>query len=92
MSTDLQRNSTSPDTRPRNPVLAAAIVIYGTFVLLLATMPGGMVTWLQELNGNVVQQTALRVAEAVQTTSEYAGLSAPYSRLRTFFLERIREE
>jgi hypothetical protein len=71
----------------RNPVLAAALIIYGTFFLLLATMPGSVVSWLQGLNTSALQQRALRAAEAAQTMSDRTGLSAPFLRARGAFLK-----
>jgi hypothetical protein len=85
-----------PPPQPRsssgNPVRAAAFVIYGTLGLLLLTMPASVVSWLQDRDSSVVQFTALRAAQAVQWVSDTTGLSAPYDRVRRFFLERIRGE
>ena len=75
------------DQTVRNPVLAAALIIYGTFFLLLATMPGSVVSWLRGLNTSGVQQHALRAAEAVETVSDRTGLSAPFLRARAAFLK-----
>jgi hypothetical protein len=85
MALDQQRGKT--DRTARNPVLAAALIVYGTFFLLLATAPGSVVSWLQGLNTNAVQQRALRAAEAVQTVSDWTGLSAPFLRTRAAFLK-----
>jgi hypothetical protein len=71
----------------RNPVLAAALIIYGTLFLLLLTTPGSVVSWVQGLNTNTVQERALRAAEAVQTVADWVGLSAPFLRARAYFLK-----
>jgi hypothetical protein len=71
----------------RNPVLAAALIIYGTLFLLLATMPGSVVSWLQGLNASAVQEQALRAVEPVQTVADQSGLSAPFLRARAAFLK-----
>ena len=78
--------------RPRNPVFAAALVLYGTLALLWATVPDSVVSWLQGLNSNVVEQQALRAAEAVQTVSDRIYLSAPYRYARAAFLREIGDE
>jgi len=85
MALDQQRAKTSRTAR--NPILTAALIIYGTFFLLLVTTPGSVVSWLQGLNTNAVQQRALRAVEAVQTVSDRTGLSAPFLRARAAFLK-----
>jgi hypothetical protein len=71
----------------RNPVLAAALIIYGTLFLLLATTPGSVVSWLQGLNASAVQEQALRAAEVVQAVSDRTGVSAPFLGARAAFLK-----
>jgi hypothetical protein len=85
MTLDQQRGKT--DRTARNPILTAALIIYGTFFLLLSTMPGSVVSWLQGLNTSGVQQRALCAAEAVQTVSDRTGLSVPFLRARAAFLK-----
>ena len=76
----------------RNPILATALIVYGTLFLLLATMPGSVVSWLQELNTSPVQQQALRAAEVVQRVSDRIGLSAPYLQARAAFLKETEAQ
>lgn len=92
MPTDPHCIAPTPSPSSRSPVGAAAFVIYGTLCLLLLTMPEGFVSWLQDRESNAVQLTVLRAALAVQRVSDATGLSAPYNRVRTLFLERIRTE
>lgn len=87
-----QRDQVAPKRTARNPILATAFVLYGTLLLLMVTIPESMVSWLQGLNANVVQQTALRAAQAVQAASDRTGLSAPFLRARAVFLEQVRGE
>jgi len=76
----------------RNPILATALIVYGTLFLLLATMPGSVVSRLQELNTSPVQQQALRAAEVVQRVSDRIGLSAPYLQARAAFLKETEAQ
>jgi hypothetical protein len=86
------RHTRKTDLGGRNPTLAAAFIVYGTLFLLLATMPGGVVSWLQGLNSNAVQQRALRAAELVQMASDRIGLSVPYRRAREAFLKETEDQ
>ena len=70
----------------RNPVLAAALIAYGTLFLLFVTTPESVVSWLQGLNTSALQQHALHAAEVVQTVSDRVGLSAPFLHARAAFL------
>ena len=81
------RQGRKPDSGGRNPLPAAALIIYGTLLLLLITTPGSVVSWLQGLNSNAAQQRALRAAEAVQMVSDRIGLSPLYARAREAFLK-----
>jgi len=83
---------TQGDRTPGNAVRTAAFIIYGTLFLLLATIPGSVVNWLQGLDDNPAQQAALRAAEAVQSVSDRTGVALPYLRLRAVFLEQVRGE
>ena len=87
-----RRTASTPEPKAGNRLRIAAFVIYGTLGLLLVTIPGSVVDWLQGFDGSAVQRTALQAAQAVQRVSDSAGFSAPYIRLRTFFLQRIRGE
>jgi hypothetical protein len=48
--------------RPRsaNPLRTATIVIYATLMLLAVTIPQSVENWLADMNGNPVEDTALR--------------------------------
>jgi hypothetical protein len=76
---------------PRSPVFTTALMIYGTLFLLVASMPGSVVSWLQGLNTNPVQQRALHAAQAMQVVSDRIGLSAPFLRARAVFLEETED-
>jgi hypothetical protein len=72
--------------RPANPLRTAAIVLYGTLALLAVTIPQSVVNWLADMNGNPVEETALRGAEALRNLSEQAGVAAVYQRARDIFI------
>jgi hypothetical protein len=82
----------TPTAKGRNPVFVAALIIYGTLALLWATIPGAVVSWLQGLDRNVLQHTALGVAEAVESASGRLCLSAPYLAARKAFLDQIEND
>ncbi len=90
MTLDQQTEKTGRSAR--YPVLIAALVIYGTLLLLLVTAPGSVVSWLQGLNTSTVQERALRAAEAVQAVSDRIGLSAPFLRARAVFLKEAEDQ
>ncbi len=50
--------------RPAGGLRTAAIVIYATLTLLAVTIPQSVVNWLADMNGNPVEETALRGAAA----------------------------
>jgi hypothetical protein len=75
-----------------HPILVVALVLYGTLALLVLTIPGSVVSWLQGFDRSGVQHAALTVAEAVESASDRAGLSAPYLHARKAFLEQIGGE
>jgi len=81
-----------PATKAGHPILVVALVLYGTLAFLFVTIPGSVVSWLQGLHSNVVQQAAFEAAEAVESASDRVGLSAPYLRARKAFLEQIGGE
>jgi hypothetical protein len=92
MVPDPRLDPSKPVAKAGNSVLVVAFVLYGTLALLFATIPGSVVSWLQGLDGDVVQQAALTVAEAVESASDRVGISAPYLRARKAFLEQIGGE
>ena len=77
---------TELDPRPTNPLRITAIVLYATFALLAVTIPQSLVNWLADMNGNTVQETALRGAEIVRNLSQRAGVATVYQRARDIFI------
>jgi hypothetical protein len=71
---------------PRRPLRAAAIVIYATLALLAVTIPQSLTNWLSDMNGNPVQETALRGAGILRNLSERAGVATVYQRARDIFI------
>jgi hypothetical protein len=71
---------------------AAAIVIYATLLILVIAIPQSLVNWLGDMNGNAVQETALRGATALQTFAQRTGIAAPYIRARAFFLALVGKD
>jgi hypothetical protein len=72
--------------RPAGTLRTAAIVIYATLVLLAVSIPQSVVNWLTDMNGNPVEETALRGAEVVRNLSQRAGVAAVYQRARDIFI------
>jgi hypothetical protein len=72
--------------RPANPLRTTAIVLYATLVLLALTIPQSLTNWLGDMNGNPVQETALRGAEILRNLSQHAGVAAVYQRARDIFI------
>ena len=72
--------------RPAGNLRTAAIVIYATLALLAVTIPQSVENWLADMNGNRVEDTALRGAEVLRNLSERAGVAGVYQRARDIFL------
>jgi hypothetical protein len=74
--------------RPRsaNPLRTAAIVLYATLALLAVTIPQSVENWLADMNGNPVEDTALRGAEVLRSLSQRAGVATVYQRARDIFI------
>ncbi len=74
--------------RPRSAhsLRTAAIVIYATLALLAVTIPQSVENWLADMNGNRVEDAALRGAEVLRNLSERAGVAGVYQRARDIFL------
>jgi Na+/glutamate symporter len=74
--------------RPRsaNPLRNAAIVIYATLALLAVTIPQSVENWLADMNGDPVEDTALRGAAVLRNLSQRAGVAAVYQRARDIFI------
>ena len=74
--------------RPRsaNPLRTAAIVIYATLALLAVTIPQSVENWLADMNGNPVEDAALRGAAVLRNLSQRAGVAAVYQRARDIFI------
>jgi hypothetical protein len=77
---------TEPEPPPANPLRTTAIVLYATFALLALTIPQSLVNWLADMNGNPVQETALRGAESVRNLSQRAGVATVCQRARDIFI------
>ena len=73
------------EPRPTSALRTAAIVIYGTLVLLAVSIPQSVENWLADMNGNPVEETALRGAEVLRNLSERAGIAGVYRRGRDIF-------
>lgn len=71
---------------PDDPLRVAAIVIYLTLVLLALAIPQSVTNWLSDMNGNPVQETALRGAEIVRNLSQRIGVAGVYQRARDIFI------
>jgi hypothetical protein len=67
------------------PIRTAGAVIYGTFALLLVTIPQSLVNRLGDMESGPAQQSLLSAAEALQAASHMIGLDAPYIRARAMF-------
>ena len=72
--------------QPAGALRTAAIVIYATLVLLAVTIPQSIENWLADMNGNPVQETALRGAEVLGNLSERTGVPTVYQRARAIFM------
>jgi len=72
--------------RSANPLHTAAIVIYATLMLLAVTIPQSVENWLADMNGNRLEDTALRGAEVLRNLSERAGVATVYQRARDIFI------
>ncbi len=72
--------------RPAGNLRTAAIVIYATLALLAVTIPQSVMNWLADMNGNPVQETALRGAEILRNLSQRAGVATVYQRARDNFI------
>jgi hypothetical protein len=72
--------------RPAGDLRTAAIVLYATLMLLAVTIPQSVVNWLADMNGNSVEETALRGAEALRNLSRRAGVATVYQRARDIFI------
>jgi hypothetical protein len=72
--------------RPAGELRTTAIVIYATLVLLAVTIPQSVENWLADMNGNPVEETALRSAELLRNLSQQAGVATVYQRARAIFI------
>jgi len=78
-----------PATLPQptaKPLRTAALIIYGTFILLALTIPQSLTNWLRDMNENPLQAMALRGAEAWQAATEKTRLPAVYRHARDVFI------
>ena len=74
--------------RPRSNIAlrTAAIVIYATLALLAVTIPQSIENWLADMNGNPVEDAALRGADVLRNLSQRAGVATVYQRARDIFI------
>jgi hypothetical protein len=72
--------------RPAGDLRTAAVIIYATLALLAATIPQSVMNWLADMNGNPVQEAALRGAEVLRNLSQRAGVATVYQRARGIFI------
>jgi hypothetical protein len=74
--------------RPRSAgaLRTAAIVIYATLGLLAVSIPQSVVNWLADMNGNPVEETALRGADVLRNLSQRTGVAAVYQQARDIFI------
>jgi hypothetical protein len=91
MALDNPPPATAPPTSP-HPIRAAAVIIYATFALSIATIPQSLVNWLRDKDTGGFQELALRGAEAIEAASHRAGIDIAYRRARAAFLELTGKE
>jgi hypothetical protein len=72
--------------RPAGNLRTASIVIYATLALLAVTIPQSVMNWLADMNGNPIQETALRGAQLLRNLSQRAGVATVYQRARGIFI------
>jgi hypothetical protein len=72
--------------RPAGALRTAAIVIYATLGLLAVSIPQSVVNWLADMNGNPVEETALRGADVLRNLSQRTGVAAVYQQARDIFI------
>jgi hypothetical protein len=75
-----------PGKPARYPVGAAAVVIYGTLLLLALAIPRGLVNWSRDVEPGERQVVMLDVALAVQSAARSLGVDRPYEAARDLFL------
>ncbi len=71
---------------PDDPLRVAAIVIYLTLALLVLAIPQSLTNWLSDMNGNPVQEIALRGAGILRNVSQRIGVAGVYRRARDAFI------
>jgi len=72
--------------RPASALRTATIVIFATLMLLAVTIPQSLTNWLNDMNANPVQETALRGAQLLRNLAQRAGVATPYQRAREVFI------
>jgi hypothetical protein len=77
-----------PSGKPlRNPLPAAAVVIYATLALLALAIPRGLLNWSRDMEPGPRQQAMLAVAQAIERFSHWSRIDVPYRLAREAFLE-----
>lgn len=70
----------------KQPLLAAAVLIYATLGLLTIAIPHGVVNWVRDLRPSPVQDAGLEAAENVEAALSALGTNIPYRRARDWFM------
>lgn len=83
---DPDRLLPTPGLPQRRPLFASSVVIYGTLVLLVLTIPRGLVNWAKNFEPNAPQQMLLQTAEAIADASHRIGADRAFTVARAFFL------
>jgi hypothetical protein len=91
MFADAPRSADPPKPRA-GPLRAAAVVVYGTLLLLALTIPHSVVDWIRDMKSLEVQEALLPAAEALQRLAQETGVATPFSRARTTFLALTSKE
>jgi hypothetical protein len=79
------RSADSPKPRA-GPLQTAAVVVYGTLLLLALTIPHSVVDWIRDVKSLEIQEALLPAAEALQRFAQGTGVATPFSRARKLFL------
>jgi hypothetical protein len=74
------------------PLRTAAAVIYVTLCLLAIAIPQSLVNRVRDIDSTAVEEALLPAAEALQKSSQRAGLTVPYRRARALFLALAGKE
>jgi hypothetical protein len=76
-----------PGKPSRNPLPAAAVVIYATLALLALAIPRGLLNWSRDMEPGPRQQAMLAAAQAIERLSHWSRIDEPYRKAREAFLK-----